>query len=386
MAVTSGRRIWAAVIVVGVLSGGLSHGNDKTDSTARAPSTKPKVIESETRDSASADQELYGADRGALDDKRTSHFNFDNRVFPGEPNPPKTEKYRCFVECVLDSGRRVHYGSNDLRRIPVGEYRTLDVNEKNVRVIKCRFWWKLTPRGRLEHSQWVEADKGNYIVYVFLVWRGTNDYVIDSLTQEPIVVRTAPAQRADPTAHTEDLFTIAQQSAYHVDPIKLRPIGRPDFQVHRIEVTAKVPGYFRKPPRKGDHDPDGKAIDANGKMTFYGRCTKDEGLWHWGDCARYDGSFSIDIRVNRRFEQDPSGLNRPGYVIRAVRQGALHSIDEDGRFLFFNGPPTTTQGPHSADCPYRLVINAKEQNKLVQTISMEPLYRAPMRVLQDLNR
>lgn len=119
----------------------------------------------------------------------------------------------------------------------------------------------------------------------------------------------------------EGFFTIAQQTAYQVDPIKIRVVGREDFKVHRLEVVAKVPAFYAKPARKGDPVPkEAKAsIEANGKIFFYGKCTNADGLWHWDDCAHYEDSFSMEIRVVRRFEYDPSGLNRPGYVIRGVK-------------------------------------------------------------------
>jgi hypothetical protein len=58
-----------------------------------------------------------------------------------------------------------------------------------------------------------------------------------------------------------------------------------------------------------------------------------------------------------------------------VMNGTPYRIDADEKFIFFNGPPTTTVGPHSVDCPYRLVINTKDENELVQAISMEPIYK-----------
>jgi hypothetical protein len=192
-----------------------------------------------------------------------------------------------------------------------------------------------------------------------------------------VAVLVAMVRAADPPAQAQGEFlTIAQQTAYQVEPIKIRVVGKEDFRVHRLEVVAKVPSFFAQPFRKGDPIPKDTEvpIEANGKITYYGKCTNAEGLWHWDDCAHYEYSFSLDVRVHRRFEYDPSGLHRPGYVIAGLKAGALVSLDADGKVLFFNGPPTTTQGPHSTDCPYRLVINTKDQNEVVQAISMEPIY------------
>lgn len=175
----------------------------------------------------------------------------------------------------------------------------------------------------------------------------------------------------------ETLLPIRQQTAFQVDPIKIRVVGKEDFKVHRMEVVAKVPGEYALPFRKDDPvppEPNGRR-EPNGKVTFFGKCTADEGLWHWGDCARYEDSFSMDVWIGRRYEEDTSGLNRPGYVIHAVQDGNLSSLDADGKVFFFNGPPRTTQGHHSTDCPYRLVINTKDQNEVVQAISMEPIYK-----------
>jgi hypothetical protein len=174
-----------------------------------------------------------------------------------------------------------------------------------------------------------------------------------------------------------DAFAIRQQTAYQVDPVKIRVAGREDFKVHRLEVAATVPAYAkpveRRDPARGEAGP----VRANGTITFFGRCTSDEGLWHWGDCRSYAASFSLDVRVGRRYEYDPSGLHRPGYVIVGVKGGNLYDIDADGKVLFFNGPATTTEGPHCGDCPYRLVINAKSQKEVVQAITMEPVRQPP---------
>lgn len=195
-----------------------------------------------------------------------------------------------------------------------------------------------------------------------------------------VVAVALPTRGADPAPQAEEeLFTIAQQTAYQVDPIKIRVIGREDFKVHRLEVVAKVPVSYAKPFQKGDPVPKEakERRPANGKLTCYGKCVDAAGLSHWGDCARYESSFSIDIWVAPRYECDPSGLDRPGYVIHAVKDSTPSSPDADGKVWFFNGPPRTTKGPHSADCPYRLVINTKDQNEVVQAISMEPIHKAP---------
>lgn len=141
--------------------------------------------ESSAATAAAAAVELFGDSQSPVAG-RTSHFNFDNR--PADPNPSRSVKYNCYVHCVLDDGRTRNYTAQDgsLRRVPMGEYRTLDINRFNVRVVKCRFYWKLTRFGRYYHSDWVEADPGNYIVYAFLLWQGHNEYTIDELYQEPI--------------------------------------------------------------------------------------------------------------------------------------------------------------------------------------------------------
>jgi len=116
----------------------------------------------------------------------TSHFNFDNRVFSGDPNPPRTPKYGALVECVLASGERRTYSSEALREIPLDDWRVLQVDQRRVHVVRCRFWWRLSPRGRRYNSGWVRADEGNYIVYAFLVWHGNADFDVDTVIQEPL--------------------------------------------------------------------------------------------------------------------------------------------------------------------------------------------------------
>jgi hypothetical protein len=176
----------------------------------------------------------------------------------------------------------------------------------------------------------------------------------------------------------EAFLTIEQQTVYQVDPIQIRVKGREAFKVHRIEVVAKVP-HFADPFDNGAaaarETKEDLALQPNGKITFFGRCTNNDGRWHWGDCLEYEDSFTMDIRVAGRFETDRSGLGRHGYTIMGVTNGALYRLDADEKFFFFNGPPTTTVGPHSIDCPYRLVINTKHENELVQAISMEPIYK-----------
>lgn len=171
-----------------------------------------------------------------------------------------------------------------------------------------------------------------------------------------------PAFGQAPDAQHEAVPTFSQQTCYHVDPIKVRIVGHEDFKIHRMELSAKVVV--------------GPA--NNGTLTCYGKCTNGSGLWHWGDCAQYEGQFSIEVYVHARYEHDPSGLQRPGYAIGRREKGALRGVDADDKVLFFNGPPpNAVVGPHCDNCPYRLVINTKSQNELVQAISMEPIYKVP---------
>ncbi len=151
----------------------------------------------------------------------------------------------------------------------------------------------------------------------------------------------------------------SQQTCYQVEPIKLRIVGHEHFKIHRLELSAKLDvGHVN-----------------NGTLTCYGKCINGSGLWHWGDCAQYDGHFSIDVYVHGRYEHDPSGLQRNGYTIGRIEKGALRGVDADEKVLFFNGPPQRGAGPHCNNCPYRLVINTKGQNEIVQAISMEPIYK-----------
>lgn len=127
------------------------------------------------KSSLEAERELFGhGDASAFFDGYTSHFNFDNRVL-GD-NPPTTNKLRCMLECKLDNGDTKWFSNDDLSRVYVGELDLLDVNARRIRVVECRYWWKLRPLGDWYHSEWIRARPGHYIVYAFLVWRGSNDY------------------------------------------------------------------------------------------------------------------------------------------------------------------------------------------------------------------
>ncbi len=121
---------------------------------------------------ADAERELYGK----TDDSRagyTSHFNLDNRTFH-KPNDPTTNKYRCMVECVLDNGNPKWLRADAVK---VGHLKEVAADEMHIRVVKCRFWWKLRPvLSPWYCSDWVEAGQGNYIVYAFLEWRYENQY------------------------------------------------------------------------------------------------------------------------------------------------------------------------------------------------------------------
>lgn len=207
-------------------------------------------------------------------------------------------------------------------------------------------------RGSREAAAWAR-----YVALVLVVQHWTRE-------------ETAKAGRG-----SGDGLMIAQQTAYQVDPIKVRLVGREEFKVHRLDVIATVPASYADAFRKGDPippEPKG-ARQPNGKLVCYGKCTDAAGLWHWGDCARHEPAFSVDVWVGRRYEYDPTGLDRPGYVIHAVRDGKLSSLDADGKVLFFNGPPRTGRGTRPADSPYRLVVNTKQQNELLQVLTMEPI-------------
>lgn len=171
------------------------------------------------------------------------------------------------------------------------------------------------------------------------------------------------------------VLEIRQQSAYQVDPIKLRVAGHEDFKVHRIELTANVPKSHELSIGNGQAQALTKngTLGANGELKFFGKCLDDDGLWHWGDCSKYDGSFTMSVQVTRRYEMDPSGLNRPGYVIRAIMSSGLSPVDADDKVLFFNGPPRAGSKPDTCPCPYRLVINTEGQDEVVQSITMEPM-------------
>jgi len=127
----------------------------------------------------------------------SSHFNFDNRVFPSDPNPPRTPKYRALVECVLADGSRRIYGSHALREIPLNDWRVLQIDQRRVRVVRCRFRWRLSPNGQSYNSGWVHADQGNYILYAFLVWHGNNDFEVDTIVQEPLPIGAGPERSAE---------------------------------------------------------------------------------------------------------------------------------------------------------------------------------------------
>jgi hypothetical protein len=147
-----------------------------------------------------AERELFGkADEADYFDGYTSHFNFDNRAF-GQ-NPPTTNKLRCQVECKLDNGHTRWFTNGDLWRVYVGDLDLVDVNSNRVRVVQCRFWWKLRPLGDWYSSEWAKARPDHYIVYAFLVWRGHNDYEKPIyFYDEPLADGMSRAKTAEPEA------------------------------------------------------------------------------------------------------------------------------------------------------------------------------------------
>lgn len=116
----------------------------------------------------------------------TSHFNFDNRRLGG--NPPSTHKYWCWVHCRLSDGREKWFSSADLYKVCLDELDLRDINEEKIRVVSCRFWWKLRPNHRAHWycTRWVHANPGNFFDYVFLEWRGWNSYEIYDDAQSPL--------------------------------------------------------------------------------------------------------------------------------------------------------------------------------------------------------
>jgi hypothetical protein len=147
------------------------------------------IHESAGKSSSDVEKALFG-DKADTEEELasyTSHFNFDNRRFPGQHNPPTTIKYRCYVECKLDNGDIKTISCPALSKVLVGELVTLDINDKRYRVVACRFHWKLRPRGRYHASEWARARDDNYIVYAYLVWLGENSYERPIFTYEEVL-------------------------------------------------------------------------------------------------------------------------------------------------------------------------------------------------------
>lgn len=155
---------------------GLGNGTFPRRKTAPLGKAKVSVAETSYNDAIEvAERELFGSDR---DLSYTSHFNFDNRVFDNDPNPPTAPKYRCLVECVLANGRHVTFSNSNLRKISVDDWRVLQIDQQQVHVVKCRFSWRLSPNGARTFTDWAASDEGTFFSYVFLVWHGQNDYEI----------------------------------------------------------------------------------------------------------------------------------------------------------------------------------------------------------------
>jgi hypothetical protein len=171
-----------------------------------AVAATPAFAQTETRQAQAksareAEAQFFPESDSTFTDGYTSHFNFDNRRLPSDS--PTTNKYRCMVECKLDDGRTVwHSNPPTLNSVRVGELKVLQIDSYRERVVKFRFWWKLSngPLARWYDSGWTSADDGYYIVYAFLVWKGYNDF------EKPIYVYQEPLDNGGlaRTASTRD--------------------------------------------------------------------------------------------------------------------------------------------------------------------------------------
>lgn len=110
---------------------------------------------------------------------QTSHFNFDNR-----DDADRTSKRNCYVEMKHYRGpnrpprivkRGFGYPSPNhgryrhLSRVPAGEFKDCRVFDDDLLAVAMRFHWT-NRQGRSLKSEWVEAEPGNYLQYVFLKW------------------------------------------------------------------------------------------------------------------------------------------------------------------------------------------------------------------------
>jgi hypothetical protein len=132
-----------------------------------------------------ADAMLFGAED---EDRWTNHFSFENRVGDRDPDPPTTFKYKCLVECLLEDGSREIYSNSNLRQIAIADWRLLQLHDRSVRVVRCRFSWRMLLTGERTTTEWVTADEGYFFSNVNLVWHGENSYeIIPALEKRPNV-------------------------------------------------------------------------------------------------------------------------------------------------------------------------------------------------------
>lgn len=140
----------------------------------------------------------------------TSHFNFDNR-----DDPDQDVKSHCYVEMQLedgDNGERTiitrgwghpspnHGNYPNLRNVQPETFTDCPVYDDELRAVRVRFHWR---EGHERFSsEWVEAEGGQVIQYVFLSWTaGHGEYEIVDIQRSR--VRDGERSLGDPpyTSH-----------------------------------------------------------------------------------------------------------------------------------------------------------------------------------------